>query len=154
MKSGRSIQAAFLEATEPAHAGGAVWVSARGLVASGVPLAEAVSTVARGNPSVDVCCQAFAIAADFGGQPTLALLDAAHLLGERQSMAAERHAQSSQARLSALILTVVPLAFMAWSLGTNPAWLGSTVGVATSLAGLSLNAVGWWWMRTLIRATA
>ncbi|MDO8390446.1 MAG: type II secretion system F family protein [Actinomycetota bacterium] len=88
------------------------------------------------------------------GGPVAATLDAAAaLLRERLAIRAEATAHSAQARLSARVLTIVPLVFCAWNLATSAsfraAWL-APVGRVCAALGVACNALGWWWMRRII----
>ena len=73
---------------------------------------------------------------------------------ERRAWAAERRAQASQARLSARVLTVLPLGFATWgvvsSAQVRDAYSSSPIVAVCTLTGLAVNAAGWWWMRHLI----
>ena len=86
----------------------------------------------------------------------MAIDAAASVLRERDAVAADARAHSAQARLSARVLTVVPLAFAAWSAATDErvrhTYLATSVGALCIAAGLALNTVGWWWMRRIVRA--
>ena len=77
---------------------------------------------------------------------------------ERRAWRAERRAQAAQALLSARLLTALPLGFSAWGVLTSSsvrAAFRDTPLTAICLAvGLSLNALGWWWMRRLVMVDA
>ena len=73
---------------------------------------------------------------------------------ERRAWLAERRAQAAQARLSAWLLTLLPMVFAGWGLLTSArvrdALVDSpVVGICIS-AGCGLNLIGWWWMRRLV----
>jgi Flp pilus assembly protein TadB len=63
-------------------------------------------------------------------------------------------AHSAQARLSARVLTVVPLGFAAWSAfgsqRTREVYVGTLAGGACALLGLLLNLTGWRWMKRIV----
>ena len=74
---------------------------------------------------------------------------------QRVSDELDRDAQSAQAKLSARVLTLVPLAVLALLLGTDAdvrQVLTEPAGAATVGIGLALNAVGSWWMRRIVGA--
>ncbi len=88
-----------------------------------------------------------------GGPPAEPLDRAAATLRARANASAERRAQSAQARMSAVVMTVLPVAMLALLLVTS----ASSRHAATSPAGLiaivsggCLNAAGWRWMRRII----
>ena len=104
-----------------------------------------------------VVLQVAGAAAALGG-PVAATLDAgAALLRERAAARADALAHSAQARLSARVMTAVPLVFAAWSAVSSASFRGavaSPVGAASIVLGAGLNTVGWRWMRAVVdRAT-
>ena len=96
-----------------------------------------------------------AVAAEMGG-PASAYLDrVAAALRLRGADDRERKAQAAQAKLSALVLTVVPASALVLLLVTDPdvrRVLGTATGGLCVLIGLTLNAAGAWWMRRTIGA--
>jgi len=100
-----------------------------------------------------VVLQALRAAHSLGG-PTAATLDAASaLLRERAVVRGEALAHSAQARLSARVLTGVPLVFAGWSAlssRTFRAAVISPIGLACAVAGAACNMFGWWWMRRIV----
>jgi tight adherence protein B len=80
---------------------------------------------------------------------------AALIVRERAAWRHERHSQAAQARLSARLLTLLPVAFAAWSTATSArvrdAQLHQPVVLVCLLLGGALNLIGWWWMRHLVR---
>lgn len=76
---------------------------------------------------------------------------------QRTSDDLERAANSAQARMSARVLTVVPLALLAVLFATDPGVRGavtSSRGLMVVGVGLALNGVGAWWMRRIAGAPA
>ena len=100
-----------------------------------------------------VVVQAICAAQSLGG-PVAATLDTASaLLRERAVIRSEAQAHSAQARLSARVLTGVPLVFAGWSLASSRSFraaLLSPVGLASAALGGLCNLVGWWWMRRIV----
>lgn len=80
---------------------------------------------------------------------------AALIVRERAAWRHERHSQAAQARLSARLLTLLPLAFAAWSTATSArvreAELHQPAVLVCLVLGGVLNLIGWWWMRHLVR---
>ncbi len=92
------------------------------------------------------------------GGPAAATLDAAAAqLRERVALQAEAQVHSAQARLSARVLTAVPVVFCLWNVATSPtvraAWLGP-IGMVCAVVGGVLNLTGWWWMRRIVARVA
>jgi tight adherence protein B len=94
-------------------------------------------------------------AARHGGRISVSLHRAAAAVRDRRVVVAERRVHSAQARLSALVLTLLPLAFALWAVVTDGRvrsfLIAHPLGWACLIAGLSLNALGWWWMHRLTR---
>ncbi len=99
---------------------------------------------------------ALRVAVDFGGAGTRGLDATASVLRERAAVAADRRAHAAQALLSARVLTGLPLVAAAGMATTSPAVrhasLSTSLGQACMGAGLALCALGWWWMRRIVRA--
>jgi tight adherence protein B len=121
-------------------------------VAPGRSLAD---TVTRTTTDADeaVVVQSVSVASELGG-PMAATIDAAAaLLRERDAIRAEAVAHSAQARLSARVLTAVPLVFATWSTVTSDSFrqsLGTPIGSACIVLGALLNLAGWRWMRRVV----
>lgn len=113
----------------------------------------ALASAEVADPDEAVVVQAISAAHSLGG-PMAATLDAASaLLRERAAIRGEAFAYSAQARLSARVLTGVPLAFAGWSLLTSRSFrtaVLSPTGLASALIGGTCNLVGWWWMRRIV----
>lgn len=88
------------------------------------------------------------------GGPIAATLDAASaLLRERAVIRGEALAYSAQARLSARVLTGVPLVFAGWSAVSSRTFrtaVLSPIGMASAVLGAACNLLGWWWMRRIV----
>jgi tight adherence protein B len=78
----------------------------------------------------------------------------ATLLHERAAVRAEALAHAAQARLSARVLTAVPVVFAAWNLTTSTTFrraVCTPAGAVAAVAGAALSAVGWWWMQRVVQ---
>lgn len=120
-------------------------------VRTGSSLAGALGTLSHDDA---VVVHALVTAHTVGG-PVAATLDgAAVTLRERVALRADARAHSSTARLSASVLTTLPLAFAVWMAATSApvraVWL-APVGVVCGTAGVALNTVGWVWMKRIFR---
>ena len=66
-------------------------------------------------------------------------------------------AHGSQARLSARVLTIVPLGFASWSAvasdSTRDIYVSTLAGGICASSGLALNVLGWQWMKRIIGPT-
>lgn len=104
-------------------------------------------------PHLELARRVIEVAARLGG-PCAAPIDrTAALLRQRAADGEERTVQAAQARLSAHVLTSVPLLMLALLLATDADTrdvVTSGVGLVCVSVGLALNAVGWFWMRRLV----
>lgn len=117
------------------------------------------ATVATPTSDADeaVVLQAMGAAMMLGG-PMAATVDAAAaMLREREAIRAEAAAHSAQARLSARVLTAVPLLFAAWSTASSSSFrhsITTPLGATFVVVGGLLNLGGWRWMQRIVtRAT-
>ncbi|HNJ98023.1 MAG TPA: type II secretion system F family protein [Ilumatobacteraceae bacterium] len=123
-------------------------------VRTGASLAGALGSLAHDDA---VIVHALVTAHTVGG-PVAATLDGAgSTLRERIALRADARAHSSAARLSAALLTALPVLFAAWMAATSASvravW-AAPVGVACGGLGVVLNSAGWVWMRRIIRRAA
>ena len=106
---------------------------------------------------VALTVQALAATAHLGGPIAATLDEAAAVLRERAAAHAERQAHGAQSRLSARVLTVVPVGFALWSAvasqRTRDVYVATTAGGICALCGIALNLAGWLWMRRIIGPT-
>ncbi len=123
----------------------------------GQPLAQAFTTWAATSTVAEerLAAGALALAARAGGPQARAIDGVATTLRERRAVAAEVHAQSAQARLSAVVIGVLPVLFLLWAVATDrrtAAFLVATPAGGICLgAGLGLELAGAAWMRRLLR---
>lgn len=151
---------------------------------SGTTLRQALTSVVPGDPTTSTCTAplrlglqrarpidealtgavgahlqlAFAViaaAAAVGGSAAPAIDRVAATLRQRAADRDERRVQAAQARLSAHVMTAVPvvmLALLVVSDGDVRATLATPAGAACVVTGLTLNAIGWLWMRRIVGA--
>jgi tight adherence protein B len=126
--------------------------------ARGRPVREVLDdwTSARDDPGTRLAASALVLASIVGSAPARAVDGVAATVRERLDLAAERRALAAQARTSALVLSIAPVAFAAllvlgdtaaagFLLGTPAGWLCLGLGVG-------LDAAGAWWMARLSRS--
>jgi Flp pilus assembly protein TadB len=109
--------------------------------------------VATHSPHLDLAVTVLRACTANGGPPAEPLDRAAATLRGRAADLADRRTQSAQARLSATVMTVLPIAMLALLLTTSATTRSaatSTTGLAVIVAGAVLNLIGWRWMRRLI----
>jgi tight adherence protein B len=123
---------------------------------TGDSLEEALGGVEADDGDLALTVQALSATAHLGGPIAATLDEAAAVLRERAAALAERRAHGSQARLSARVLTIVPLGFAVWSAAvsqhTRDVYISTAAGGVCAICGLALNLVGWRWMRRIIVA--
>ena len=118
----------------------------------GMPLADALA-LSPGSADEQAALIVLAACAHHGGPAAQPLDRVAALLRRRAADAAERAVHSAQARLSALVMTVLPGAVLVLLVATSrPVRSIATtpLGAAVVTTGLALNLLGWWWMRRII----
>ena len=126
----------------------------------GQPLPQVLDewSAVRGDPGTRLAATALVLATVVGSAPGRAVDGVATTLRERLDLAGERRALAVQARTSALVLSVAPVAFAALLVLADTAaagfLLGSPAGWACLAAGVTLDATGAWWMARLSRGSA
>jgi tight adherence protein B len=161
LRSGAGLRPALAEAAAdgpvPPRADLAAVVAAADRGAALVPALEEWAH-RRPSPSVRLAVAALCLGVETGGAQARALDGVAATLRQRLAAAAEARALATQARASALVIALAPVAFCALATGTDPrvgAFLFRTpAGLAALAAGLGLDAVGAWWMARLTRLPA
>lgn len=107
-----------------------------------------------GVPAIDLALTAVATCAAIGGPAAPALERVATTLRTRAALTDEIATQSAQARLSAMVLTLVPVALLIVLVcadGDVRLQLQRPVGISTIVAGAAFNLAGWLWIRHLTR---
>jgi tight adherence protein B len=153
VRSGSSLTSAVVDEIDRATPLGVL----HDRLADGGSLAAALAGVVPRDADLALTVQALSAAAHLGGPVAATLDEAAAVLRERAAARAERRAHAAQARLSARVLTVVPLVFASWSAAasqrTRDIYLSSMSGGICVAAGVALNAAGWQWMKRTIGPT-
>jgi tight adherence protein B len=122
----------------------------------GASLPDALDAWARERPGAAVRSSsgALAVAHDVGGRAADALDSLATSVREQAGIVAEAHALSAQARYSAIVMTLGPIAYLAFTAivdrRTVSALLGTTAGRCCALAGVALELAGATWMRRVL----
>lgn len=125
---------------------------------TGTPLPQVLTRWAdhRNDRTTRLAAAALVLASRAGASPARAIDGVAATVRERLNLAAERRAQATQARTSAIVLSAAPLAFTGLLVATNSAaaqfLFGTPMGWACLLAGLGLDAAGAAWMARLTSA--
>jgi tight adherence protein B len=155
VRSGSSLAAALRSASPPPAL--APIVAPIGLALDrGDSVAGATRRVAASHVSVELALGVLRTCADLGGPAAQPLDRAASTLRARAADLAERQVHSAQARLSAMVLTLLPgfaLALLVVTSTDIRAAVTGPAGMACVGAGTTLNALGWWWMWRIIGRT-
>jgi Flp pilus assembly protein TadB len=149
VRSGHSVRDAYTTAMRSTAASGRA-------LSSGTSLAE-VSKLTSTDPDETVALQTLVVAMTLGGPVAAVLQSGAMLLRERATIRADAIAHAAQARLSARVLTAVPLLFAGGSTLTSRSFrsaIASGPGAVAIAIGLLTNVVGWWWMRRIVDKAA
>lgn len=122
-------------------------------IETGASIDDAFSMQVSDHPHLVLATHALRLCARQGGNVTESLDRAAATLRDRSTAAHERHAQSAQARMSARVLTILPVAFGGWTIATTPSvrhFVATPAGLGCLGAGLVLNACGWYAMSRVV----
>jgi tight adherence protein B len=158
LRSGASLRQAIAEAAVamPGRLGRELAHVAR-QVGHGATLVEALEGLAarRPVPGVRLAVAALCLAAETGGAQARAVDGVAATLRDRLGITAEVRALSSQARVSALVIGLAPIAFGGFAVTTDPRTgqflFHTPVGLALLGVGITLDGLGWLWMQRLAR---
>jgi len=134
-----------------------LFADATAAVAAGESVDSALERVPVEQADVALAVHVLRLCASQGGAVSESLDRTAATLREREAVAAERVVQSAQARLSARVLTLLPIGFGGWTLLTTPTvqrFFLTPIGMACLALGLGLNAAGWLLMRRVSRGQA
>jgi tight adherence protein B len=156
MRSGASTHQALLEVAvaTPGLLGDELRATTRDL-AAGVGLEPALGALARRRrePGVRLAVAALQLGADAGGAHARALDGVAASVRARLGVVREVRAMSSQARMSALVIGVAPLAFAVLAAGMDGEGarflLRTPLGLACLTVGVVLDGLGALWMHRL-----
>lgn len=125
----------------------------------GAPLVTALDDLAdrRPLPGVRLAVAALCLGAETGGAQARSVDGVATTLRDRLAVVAEVRALSSQARISALVISLAPLGFGAFAAATDPRTsdflFHSAAGFVLLAAGGLLDGLGWFWMNRLARVS-
>ncbi|MEO8265030.1 MAG: type II secretion system F family protein [Ilumatobacteraceae bacterium] len=150
VRSGRSLTGAVLDEIDR----GTPLRAVIDRLTDGESLVDALAGTVTSEADLALMVQALSATAHLGGPVAATLDEAAAVLRERAAARAERRAHASQARLSARVLTVVPVVFAVWSAAgsqrTRDVYISTAAGSISALCGLALNVAGWQWMKRII----
>jgi tight adherence protein B len=119
----------------------------------GASVGAAIDEVDSDSPHLGLVVVVLRACAGSGGAAAEPIDRAAAALRQRAALDAERATQSAQARLSAIVMTLLPGAMLLVLLATSVAvrtTILSPIGALLLGAGAGLNLCGWTWMRRII----
>ncbi|MFP5318668.1 MAG: type II secretion system F family protein [Acidimicrobiia bacterium] len=161
LRSGASLRQAVAEAAEasPGRLGRELALVAAH-VERGATLLEALEGLAarRPVPGVRLAVAALCLGVETGGAQARAVDGVAATLRDRLGVAAEVRALSSQARVSAVVIGLAPVAFGGFAATTDPRtaefMFSTPAGLVLLSVGVALDGLGWLWMQRLARVAA
>jgi tight adherence protein B len=151
IRSGSTLAAAIRDVEPPRSCAPAV-ASIRLASRRGASLRQACE-IESCPAHLDLALAVIRACAEHGGPAAEPLSRAAATLRGRAADAAERRTHSAQARMSAIVMTVLPICMLGLLLLTSSPvrqFTGSPVGAGLVAVGALLNLLGWLWMRRLI----
>jgi tight adherence protein B len=158
LRSGHTMPSALVAAGDRAGPLGGDARRMQQRIALGATLPDALGRWAnerRAEPAAAVA-GAFAVAAETGGAAATALDGLARSLRDALGARAEAAALSAQARLSALVVGVAPIAYLVFAAATDPhaasTLVATPAGRICLVLGLALDALGALWMRHITRS--
>jgi len=122
----------------------------------GVPIEDALDTVARRMDSVDFewVVMAIRIQREVGGNLAEVLNNVAATMRERERLRRQVDVLSAEGRLSAVILGALPLLFVVYLILVRPEYIGVLVtnplGIAMIVVGVILLIAGGFWLRKVV----
>lgn len=128
--------------------------------ALGAPLHRAVAALRRDDAGTEerLAVTTLEVLARLGGAVPGALDRAAVAVRDRRTIAADRQVGAAQARMSATVLSALPALVSIWTTANDARIarfvLHEPLGRLCTAAAVMLNAVGWFWMRSLVGPTA
>ncbi len=141
-----------IRTVEPPSGGAAAVGSIRLALERGASLHDACSFGPQ-PAALQVAVTVIQACAAHGGPAAEPLGRTAAVLRGRAADAAERRTQSAQARLSAIVMTILPICMLVLLLATSASvrlFVASPIGLGVVTIGAALNALGWRWMRRLV----
>jgi tight adherence protein B len=155
VRAGHSLGHAVVEAAAAAPAGATAFQPVVRALGRGRGLADALDEAVVEGPSSapGLVVPVLGACAELGGPAALPLERVAATLHARSAEWAERQTNSAQARLSARVLSTIPVGVLALLSLAEPAvrsTLTTPTGLACVVAGAVFNLAGWCWMRHLI----
>jgi tight adherence protein B len=156
VRAGSSLASAVAQTGTHVPAAGAAFHPAVRAMRRGRGLADALGEIddaADPASAVGLVIPVLTACALLGGPAAMPLDRVAATLHARSAERAERRTSSAQARLSARVLTTLPVGVLALLAVVEPAVRASLTtgaGVTCVLVGGAINVAGWCWMRRLI----
>ena len=154
-RTGSSLAAAFAQACAAVPEAGATFQPVLLAQQRGASLAGALAHHRPDDEAAGLVVATVRTCARLGGPGAEPLDRVAAMLHSRVAARAERRVHSSQAEMSAKVLTLLPVAVLGLLVATDGdvrSALGRAAVQASLAVGLVLNGLGWWWMRRIIAA--
>jgi tight adherence protein B len=114
---------------------------------------DAVLRVDRPGEDLHLALTVLSTVARVGGPAGQAIDATAATLRQRADDRDTRAVQAAQARLSAHVMTALPLVMLAVLMSTDGdvrSAITGPIGATCVALGLALNGIGWWWMRRIV----
>lgn len=157
LRLGSSLRQALEGATAKGALGNQLDVLNRDLIL-GTSLVVAIERwrQSAADPLVDLVAGSLLLSVEAGGSLGSAVEQVAATVRDRAAVAAEVHALASQARLSAVVIALMPVGFVVIAAVSDPEaarfLIESSLGRICIVGGIGLDAAGLWWMHKIVRS--
>jgi tight adherence protein B len=153
LRSGSTLVGALREAVPADPTTAAVTAPIRLALERGQSVGDAVGRVDRPGQHLHLALAVLTTAAHVGGPAGQALDATATTLRQRADDHDSRAVQAAQARMSAHVMTALPVVMLGVLVSTDGdvrATVSGPIGASCVGLGLALNGAGWWWMRRIV----
>jgi tight adherence protein B len=153
LRSGSTLAGAVRELVPADPTTATVTAPIRLALERGQSVGDAVGRVDRPGEHLHLALTVLATVARVGGPAGHAIDATATTLRQRADDRDSRAVQAAQARMSAHVMTALPVLVLAVLVATDGevrSTVSGPIGAICVGLGLALNTIGWWWMRRIV----
>jgi tight adherence protein B len=157
LRRGMTMSAALIETGTATPAPLGLELQRTGIDARHRGVSEALDQLALRRPSLRAITVPLGIAAEASVDATGIVVGISSALRSESDVAREMAAQAAQAKLSGRVMVVTPIVFAGLLSMSDPGarhfLVATPVGIGCCVVGLTLDLVGWIWIRAITKAT-